>query len=104
MTANGYRVEPAELVTHAGSLDDAAETVRSARSAANAVGLGKGAYGKLLSWVPEVFSHLQDTIIAGLADGERAVRDSADDMRLAAKTYNQTDLDAARSYRVDRLA
>jgi Excreted virulence factor EspC, type VII ESX diderm len=103
MSDDGYQVEPEELVAHAGSLDDAAETVHNARSAANAVQLDNGAYGWLLCWLPKVISYLQDSVITGLTEGERAVRDTADDVRVAAKKYDQADIDGARRY-LDYLA
>jgi excreted virulence factor EspC (type VII ESX diderm) len=104
MTGDGFQVEPGTLVAHAGGLGDAAETVRSARSAAGETQLHNAAYGPLLSWLPQVMSYLQDSIITGLAQGERSIREAADDMRLAAKGYVETDLDAVRGFRDDRLA
>jgi hypothetical protein len=95
---DAYRVELPAMTAHAGDLDHAAEQVRHARSAAATVALETGAYGRLLLWLPPLISYLQDTVISGLTDGEQAVREVADDVRLAARGYAGNDHAAARSY------
>jgi hypothetical protein len=98
VAGDGYRVELPAMTAHAGDLDHAAERVRSARSAAATVQLETGAYGGLLLWLPPLISYLQDTVISGLTDGEQAVREVAEDVRLAARGYAGNDQVAAGSY------
>lgn len=98
MTGDGYRVEPAAMSARAGALDDAAEQVRQARSAATTVQLDTGAYGWLLVWLPPVVLSLQDSVIAALTDRERDLREAAADLRKAAHGYTGTDRAAAQSY------
>jgi hypothetical protein len=103
MAGEGYQV-PATMTSLANGLDDAAEVVRDARRTAGGVRLDAGGYGPLLWWLPLALSLLQDTVIAGLGECERGIRDNlADGVRLADQAYTDVDLAGARSLAEIRL-
>jgi hypothetical protein len=93
----GYRADLSGLDAQAKRLYAAADEVAGARSEAG-VPLHPGAYGDLLWFLPRVLALLQGTILDGLAECERGIRENlADDMRLAVREYADTDLAGARS-------
>lgn len=94
MPEENLDVVPAELRTHAGSVDGVASAVDEARAAGTTVKLGRDAYGKLCQLIPALLDPIQQMGIDALAEAVTALQSTADRLRTAAGDYTGTD-DAA---------
>jgi hypothetical protein len=92
MAGDGYTVTPADLHTHAGTLDGIAATLGEAVSAAQQVSVGVEAYGMIAGplFVPIVLA-VSAPGLAALAQAQSAVTAAADGIRTTASHYDTTE-------------
>jgi len=91
----GFEVQAPALTGHAATVDQLADAVEQARSAAASVQLGRHAYGRLCQLVPTLLDPIQASTVTALGDAVRALQQSADDLRAVAGRYEDTDRHAA---------
>jgi hypothetical protein len=91
MTTDRVGVRHAELVTHAGHVEDVAGRVTNAASAGSAVRAGNDAYGKLCVMVPVMLNALQDVLIDGINSAAESLHDTGTRLRTTATEYEATD-------------
>ena len=84
-------VRHAELVTHAGHVDDIGDRVSTAARAGAAVRAGGDAYGKLCAMVPVMLNALQDVLVDGIAAAAESLHDTGARLRTTAAEYESTD-------------
>ncbi|MCP2323599.1 uncharacterized protein YukE [Hamadaea flava] len=84
-------VVPAELVQHAGRLDNASDEIATGKAAGDTVRLGTDAYGRLCVMVPVLVDGLQRMLVDALAAGSDSLHDTAERLRAAAAGYRQAD-------------
>jgi hypothetical protein len=92
---DGFGVAPADLLAHGNHVHAVADGVEQALAAGRSVRAGGEAYGQLCSMVPVWLGVLQDALLDGVADSLASIRDTGDQVRAAAGTYDSTDRDAA---------
>ncbi|MFF5176204.1 type VII secretion target [Micromonospora sp. NPDC000089] len=97
--ADGIRVDPDDLLNHAGRLDRSADSLDTARQAGEHVRLGGDAYGQLCAIMPVLLDGLQRTLVAGIGTAAGSVRDTAARLRTGADNYRGTDSRAERLIR-----
>ena len=91
-------VRPADVVHHAGSVEDVAGRVDEARSAAATVHLGRDAYGVLCQLLPTMLDPVQRATVDALRDQVDALQRAADDLRTTARGYSSADGDSAAEF------
>jgi Excreted virulence factor EspC, type VII ESX diderm len=91
MTTDRVGVRHADLVTHAGHVEDIAGRVTTAASAGSAVRAGGDAYGKLCVMVPVMLNALQDVLIDGINAAAESLHDTGARLRTTATDYQSTD-------------
>ena len=89
--ADGYAVVAAELKTHAGSVEQVAGDVETARSAASSVTVDAGAYGQLCSWLPGLITPVQQSAVDALAAAVGALDATAVSLGRTAASYETVD-------------
>jgi hypothetical protein len=91
MTTDRLGVRHAELITHAGHVEEAAGKITTAAAAGSAVRAGGAAYGKLCMMVPVMLNALQDVLIDGINAAAESLRDTGARLRTTATEYEATD-------------
>jgi hypothetical protein len=91
MTSDQVGVRHAELVTHAGHVENIAGQVSNAASAGSAVRAGNDAYGKLCVMVPVMLNALQSVLIDGINAAAESLHDTGARLRTTAADYQATD-------------
>jgi len=91
MAGEGFRVAPETLTTHAGRVQQVAESVSTAKGAGNAVQMGYGAYGQLCTIVPMIIGVLQSVILAGFDDAVQSLKHTGEQLKVTADEYRQAD-------------
>jgi excreted virulence factor EspC (type VII ESX diderm) len=99
VAADNFQVNPQALVTHAASVEQAADGLAAAKAAASTVSMNTAAYGKLMYWLPPLFSDTQRDVLAALGFVEASMREAAVALREGAAIYERGDTDAAQAYR-----
>jgi hypothetical protein len=92
-------VRHAQLVTHAGHVEDIASRVSTAASAGSAVRAGNEAYGKLCVMVPVMLNALQDILIDGISSAAESMHDTGARLRTTAAEYEGTDQRSANAFK-----
>jgi hypothetical protein len=92
-------VRHAELVTHAGHVEDVAGRVTTAAQAGAAVRAGSDAYGKLCVMVPVMLNALQDVLIDGINAAAGSLHDTGVRLRATATEYESTDQRRAEAFK-----
>jgi hypothetical protein len=92
-------VRHAELVTHAGHVEDIAGRVSTAASAGSAVRAGNEAYGKLCVMVPVMLNVLQDVLVDGIRSAAESLQDTGVRLRTTAAEYEGTDQRRANAFK-----
>ncbi|GDY30060.1 type VII secretion target [Gandjariella thermophila] len=92
MAGDGYTVTPADLHTHAGTLDGIAGTLGQAVAAAQQVSVGVEAYGQIAGplFVPIVLA-VSAPGLQALQQAQSAVTAVADGIRKTASHYDTTE-------------
>ncbi|GIF28182.1 type VII secretion target [Actinoplanes utahensis] len=80
-----------DLVTHAGTVETAADRVAQAGRAGRAVRAGPDSYGRLCAMVPTVLGALQDTLIAAIEAAAASLDDTGARLRATAEGYAASD-------------
>jgi hypothetical protein len=91
MTTDRFGVRHAELITHAGQIEEVGGKVATAAAAGSAVRAGGDAYGKLCAMVPVVLNALQDVLIDGINAAAESLRDTGGRLRATATDYEAID-------------
>jgi uncharacterized protein YukE len=93
MSGDGFDVVADALRTHAGSVDDVADRVATAKAAGAQVKMGHDAYGKLptCQMIAALLDPIQGYGVDALGGAVEALRSSADALRAAASGYDTTD-------------
>ncbi len=89
--ADHVNVTPADLVTHAASMDTVADRVAAAKQAGDAVRMGAGAYGKLCTIVPVLLNGLSGLLADGIDNAAHSLHDTGERLRAAADGYQSSD-------------
>jgi hypothetical protein len=92
---SGFEVQAQALRTHAGGVDQVADAVEQARSAAVSVHLGRAAYGRLCQLIPSVLDPVQEGAVSALREAVGALQQMAGDVRDTARNYETSDQHAA---------
>jgi|GEM_PF-2147355 hypothetical protein len=87
----GFQVTAADLMAHAGHLDQVAGELATAKQAGETTRPGPDAYGRLCVIVPSVLGQLHSTVVEGIGAAVDSVRDTAARVRSAAGDYRATD-------------
>lgn len=87
--AAGFRINPADLTRHAGSVDAAVISVNQAAAAGEHVRLGSQAYGVLCQILPAVLDSAQQTAVQAGKDLAFSLSTVADLLRETAYLYEQ---------------
>jgi hypothetical protein len=69
--------------------------LEQSRSAATAVHLGRGAYGRLCQLIPSLLDPVQEGAVSALREAADALQQTADDLRATARRYEVSDQHAA---------
>ena len=91
MAGEGFRVAPETLTTHAGRVQQIADSVSTAKGAGNTVQLGYGAYGQMCTIVPVIIGFLQSVILAGFEDAVQSLKHTGEQLKATAAEYRQAD-------------
>lgn len=89
------RVEPTDLVVHAGQVEAIADALSTARQAGDIVRIHPEAYGKLCLTVPMMLDVLHDILIGGMDTAVDSARGTARQLRTVAENYQSTDATVA---------
>jgi hypothetical protein len=92
---DGVSVTPADLIAHAGHVDEVAGRIGEAARAGAATAPGPDAYGRLCVLVPLMLGQLQGRVVDGIEAAERSLRDTSDRLRASAAGYRDADRRAA---------
>jgi hypothetical protein len=84
-------VRHAELITHAGHVEQIGDRVSTAAQAGAATRAGGDAYGKLCSMVPVMLGALQDVLVDGIGSAAESLHDTGARLRTTAAEYESTD-------------
>jgi hypothetical protein len=95
---DGFTVRPADLTTHADSVDAVANQVSQAQGAGSAVVMGRQAYGYICAFVPAMFDPVQKSLVEILGTSAERLHGSAGTVRLVASAYQRGDESVAGSY------
>ncbi len=95
LSGEGFRVQPADLLAHAGAIEQVAATLGTAGQAGEQVRLGAGAYGQLCQMVPVLLGFLQDRVIEGIDAAQTSVADTAGRLRQVAAGSQGSDATSA---------
>jgi hypothetical protein len=87
----GFSVQAEALDRHAATVDEVAAHVGQARSAAATVSIGRDAYGFLCSLIPALLDPIQHQAIAALGEAADSLQRAADDVRVTARRYTDSD-------------
>ena len=90
---------PAEIRRHAGSVDEIAHAVRTARGAVREVTMDTQAYGQLCQFLPVILSPIFSLASGALNDAEDSLRETADRLRSTVTETTGTDESAERRIR-----
>jgi hypothetical protein len=90
-------VSAAELDTHARHVEAIQDEVSLAGQAGVAVRAGPDSYGRLCVVVPVMLGALQDVLVEAVGRAADGLRESADDLRLVAEHYSDSDERSRRS-------
>jgi len=90
---------PAEIRRHAGSVDQIADAVQTARGAVHEITMDTQAYGQLCQFLPAILSPIFSLATAALKDSEDSLRETADKLRSTAGETTATDESAGRRIR-----
>jgi hypothetical protein len=99
MTTDRFGVRHAELITHAGHVEDIAEKTKTAAGAGSAVRAGGDAYGQLCMMVPVMLNALQDVLIDGINAAAESLHDAGARLRATATEYEATDQRRATTFK-----
>ena len=91
MGDDSVTVVPAELLRHAGHVDQVAAGLALAADAGSTTRPGPEAYGRLCVIVPALLDELQEVIVDGISSAARSLEDTADRLRVAAEGYTSAD-------------
>jgi Excreted virulence factor EspC, type VII ESX diderm len=100
MPDESLRFPSDEIRRHAGSVDEIADAVRTARGAVHEITMGTQAYGQLCQFLPAVLSPIFALAIGALHDAEDSLREDAAKLRSTAGEMTATDQSAGRRLRV----
>ena len=90
---------PAEIRRHAGSVDEIADAVQTARGAVREVTMDTQAYGQLCQFLPAILSPIFSLAAGALNDAEGSLRETADKLRSTVTETTGTDESAGRRIR-----
>jgi hypothetical protein len=82
---------PAEIRRHAGSVDEIADAVRTARGAVREVTMDTQAYGQLCQFLPALLSPVFGLALDALHESIGSLQDTADKLRMASSNTETTD-------------
>ncbi len=99
MTTDRFGVRHADLITHAGHVEDVARKFTTAAAAGAAARAGGDAYGKLCVMVPVMLSALQDVLIEGINAAAESLQDTGARLRTTATEYKTTDQQRATTFK-----
>jgi Excreted virulence factor EspC, type VII ESX diderm len=99
MTTDRLGVRHADLVTHAGHVENIAGKVTTAAEAGSTVRAGGEAYGKLCVMVPVMLNALQDVLIDGINAAAESLQDTGARLRTTATEYETTDQQRATTFK-----
>ncbi|MEU8425091.1 type VII secretion target [Micromonospora sp. NPDC048835] len=85
----------AAVMRHAATVDDAADQMETARSAAAYVQMGAEAYGQICGFLPRLIDPVADRAVTALGESASALRETATNLRAAAATTEATDAASA---------
>jgi excreted virulence factor EspC (type VII ESX diderm) len=91
MTGQAFDVVPEDLTAHASHLDGLTDRLSQALDAANTVSMNDEAYGILCSFLPLIINPLEEKAIQALKDAVDGVTTTADNVRITANQYRDTD-------------
>jgi hypothetical protein len=91
MTTDRFGVRHADLITHAGHVEDIAGKITTAAAAGSATRAGGDAYGKLCVMVPVMLNALQSVLIDGINAAAESLHDTGARLRTTATEYETTD-------------
>jgi uncharacterized protein YukE len=97
--AQGFRVDPAALESHAAAVDAIAGRIEQARDAGASVLVGASAYGVICSILPVLLQPAQRQTVDTLAQIGTGLRNGANGVRQAAQSYAGLDGATADAYR-----
>ena len=86
-----FEVEPDELTTHAGRLDELTDRLSTTLSAANTVTMDNQAYGLLCAFLPPIVSPVQQKGMDAIRAASEGVTTTAGNVREAADAYRETE-------------
>ncbi|WP_341715819.1 type VII secretion target [Micromonospora sp. FIMYZ51] len=87
------------LDRHATAVDEAADRITTARSAAAQVQLGTQAYGQICAFLPRLIDPVGERAVTALDEAATALRETATSLRTVAATTESTDQGNARRVR-----
>lgn len=88
--AQGFRVEPDDLVAHASHLDGLVDRLNAAAQAAN-YAMSDDAYGVLCAFLPPIINPTGEKAKEAISGAIEGVQATADNVRTAAKSYQEGD-------------
>ncbi|SDT69549.1 type VII secretion target [Actinoplanes derwentensis] len=86
-----FEVRPPELVTHARTVQTAADQITAAGAAGRAVRAGPESYGRLCTLVPAALGALQDVVIAAIDSAAAGLHTGGDRLRANSDGYQAAD-------------
>ncbi|CAM3407485.1 type VII secretion target [Stackebrandtia soli] len=84
-------VDPEELRTHAGSIEELIAVFDEAKGASSHIALGDESYGLLCAWIPPLMSAKHERFDALLEQGRGLFESTAESLRSTADWYETTD-------------
>ncbi len=88
--AQGFRVEPDDLVAHASHLDGLVDRLNTAAQAAN-YAMSDDAYGLLCAFLPPIINPTGEKAKEAISGAIEGVQATSDNVRTAAKSYQEGD-------------
>nr|WP_134727335.1 type VII secretion target [Amycolatopsis nivea] len=88
--AQGFRVEPDDLVAHASHLDGLVDRLNTAAQAAD-YAMSDDAYGLLCAFLPPIINPTGEKAKEAISGAIEGVQATADNVRTAAKSYQEGD-------------
>ncbi|ATY12706.1 ESX-1 secretion-associated protein [Amycolatopsis sp. AA4] len=97
-SAQGFRVEPDDLVAHASHLDGLVDRLNTAVQAAD-YAMSDDAYGLLCAFLPPIINPTGEKAKEAIGGAIEGVQATADNVRTAAKSYQEGDEGQSKPFR-----
>jgi hypothetical protein len=87
VNTGGFRVDPEELVAHAGNVAESAARLGRAADTGAMTHLGQGSYGTLCSFIPTMLDPFQSSVVQALRRCAETLDSTVDVLKQTADTY-----------------